>query len=148
LLALLRCSDFGGDLSTYKYSVTQLASVAEFRPRLEYTKTLFYALFNEFFFNAPYKFTQLTNLRHLIFALGLFGWCIPFIEAFFSNGNIFYFGFFPISFFFFFFGVKQDLGIHLLNIVGIRKEFLVVLALSPCRCNSIETPTLYIHDSS
>jgi len=43
----------------------------------------FTPFFHEFFSNAPYKFTQLTNLRHLIFALGLFGWRIPFIEVFF-----------------------------------------------------------------
>ena len=54
----------------------------------------FYApLLHEFFLNAPYQFTQLPNLRHLILAIGLFGWCIPFIEAFFSHRNIFfYFG--------------------------------------------------------
>jgi hypothetical protein len=46
-------------------------------------------LFHEFFFNAPYQFTQLPNLRHLIFALGLFGWCIPFIGAFFFLMGIF-----------------------------------------------------------
>ena len=106
--------------------------------------------FHEFFSNAPYKFTQLTNLRHLIFALGLFGWRIPFIEVFFWWEYFFFilaFSYTPIF-----------LGTH----VGSRTRpwYTVVEHCwdqkripggSGCvtmRCNSIETPTLYIHDSS
>jgi hypothetical protein len=105
--------------------VTQLVSVAECRPCLEDTKALFYAFFA---LRSLYQFTPLPNLRSFIFGLTLFGLRISIYWSLFCMGIFLIYTF-----------VEHCLG---------SEKNSRSFRLSPCRCNLVETPTLYIHDSA